>query len=284
MATLHHIGPGGFAPGRHDVDSMTEAPTWDPRQYQRFAGERYRAFFELTGRVGAERPRRVVDLGSGTGELTATLAARWPEALVEGVDSSPEMIAEAEPRAAAGRLRFALGDLRDWRPDGPVDVLVSSATLQWVPGHGDLLAGWVEALAPGGWLAIQVPGNDRAPSHTALDELRASPRWRDRLRDAAPGPRVLEPAQYLDRLASLGCAVDAWETTYLHVLTGADPVLEWVRGSTLRPVLTVLTAAEQSELLAEYGARLREAYPPGPAGTVFPFRRLFVVANRPAQR
>jgi trans-aconitate 2-methyltransferase len=256
------------------------APTWDPGQYARFADERSRPFFELLGRVRAERPARVTDLGSGTGALTATLAERWPDALVEGVDRSPEMIAEAAPLAIPGRLRFGIADVRDWRPDEPVDVLVSNAVLQWVPEHADLLARWVDALAPGGWLAFQVPGNDRSPSHVLLDELRDSPRWRDALGGAAPGPRVREPEEYLALLASRGCAVDAWETTYLHVLRGADPVLEWVKGTALRPVLTALAGAEREAFLAEYAARLRAAYPARPHGTVLPFRRLFVVAER----
>jgi len=259
---------------------MLRQPTWDPDQYRRFAGERSRPFFDLTARVGAERPRRVVDLGCGTGELTAALASRWPAAQVEGVDRSPEMIAEALPRAVPGRLAFTRCDVRDWLPGEPPDVLVSNAVLQWVTGHADLLPRWVEGLAPGGWLAFQVPGNDRSPSHVILDELRASPRWRDRLRDAAAGPRVLEPAGYLDRLASLGCEVDAWETTYLHALDGPDPVLEWVRGTALRPVLTALAPDERVAFEAEYGSRLRVAYPPGAHGTVLPFRRLFVVAHR----
>lgn len=261
---------------------MSTAPRWDPGQYERFADERGRPFFELVGRVRAERPERVVDLGCGTGALTAALVERWPEAMIEGLDRSPDMIAEAAARAIPGRLRFATADLTAWRPDRPVDVIVSNAVLQWVPGHAELLAGWVEALAPGGWLAFQVPGNDGAPSHVLLDELRASPRWRGRLEGVAEGPRVLEPARYLARLAELGCTVDAWETTYLHVLQGSDPVLEWVKGTALRPVVTALDGEERDAFLAEYAARLREAYPPRPFGTVLPFRRLFVVARRPS--
>ena len=261
---------------------MSTHPSWDPEQYRRYADERSRPFFELVGRVGAERPDRVVDLGCGDGALTATLAARWPGALVEGVDRSPEMIARAEPRTIPGRLRFVRADVRDWRPDAPVDVVVSNAALQWVPEHGERLTDWVVALAPGGWLAFQVPGNDRAPSHTILEELRVAPPWRERLAAAAPGPRVLEPREYLDRLADLDCTVDAWETTYLHVLRGTDAVLEWIKGSALRPVLTALAGREQDAFLAEYAALLREAYPARASGTVMPFRRLFVVARRPA--
>ena len=261
---------------------MSTHPSWDPEQYRRYADERSRPFFELVGRVGAERPDRVVDLGCGDGALTAALAARWPGALVEGVDRSPEMIARAEPRTIPGRLRFVRADVRDWRPDAPVDVVVSNAALQWVPEHGERLTDWVVALAPGGWLAFQVPGNDRAPSHAILDELRSAPRWRDRLAAAAPGPRVLEPGEYLARLEDRGCAVDAWETTYQHVLPGADAVLEWVKGSALRPVVSSLDGAERAEFLAAYAARLRDAYPARPFGTVMPFRRIFVVAQRPA--
>jgi trans-aconitate 2-methyltransferase len=262
--------------------TMSSHPSWDPDQYRRYADERSRPFLELVGRVGAEQAGRVVDLGCGDGALTATLAARWPGALVEGVDRSPEMIARSEPRTIPGRLRFACGDVRDWRPDAPVDVLVSNATLQWVPEHARLLDSWVDALAAGGWLAFQVPGNDRAPSHAILDELRAAPRWRDGLAGAAPGPRVLEPGEYLARLADLGCAVDVWETTYQHVLPGADPVLEWVKGTALRPVLSALAGDDRDAFLADYAARLREAYPARPFGTIMPFRRIFVVARRPA--
>jgi trans-aconitate 2-methyltransferase len=259
---------------------MSSHPTWDPAQYRRYADERSRPFFELVGRVGAERPRRVADLGCGDGALTATLTARWPDAAVEGVDRSPEMIAGAKPRAVPGRLRFVLGDVRDWRPDAPVDVVVSNATLQWVPEHAGLIARWAEALPSGGWLAFQVPGSDRAPSHAILDELRAAPRWRDRLAVAAPGPRVLEAGEYLARLEERGCAVDAWETTYQHVLPGADAVLEWVKGSALRPVVSSLDGGEREDFLAAYAARLRDAYPARPFGTVMPFRRIFVVARR----
>jgi len=259
---------------------VATAPTWDPGQYERYADERSRPFFDLAGRVRPDRPGRVVDLGCGTGALTATLAARWPDAQVEGVDSSPEMIAEAAPREIAGRLRFAVGDVRGWRPAAPVDVLISNAVLQWVPEHVALLPTWVGALSHGGWLAFQVPGNDRSPSHVLLDEVRASPRWRDALAGAASGPRVREPEEYVALLAGRGCQVDAWETTYLHVLQGPDPVLEWVKGTALRPVLSALAGAERDAFLSEYAARLREAYPAQPFGTVLPCRRLFVVARK----
>src|SRR3712207_242221 len=141
---------------------------WHPGTYLRYAGERARPFAELLARVDAAAPRTVVDLGCGEGALTASLAQRWPGARVTGIDSSPEMLAAAAAHAEPGRVDFALGDVRDWAPDGPVDVLVSNAVLHWVPGHEELLARWAGWLAPGGVLAVQVPGNFRAPTHALL--------------------------------------------------------------------------------------------------------------------
>ncbi|MBL8931047.1 MAG: methyltransferase domain-containing protein [Kineosporiaceae bacterium] len=266
---------------------------WDPVQYNRFGDERGRPFDDLLARVTpAGDPHLVVDLGCGPGQLTASLLSRWPASSVIGVDSSAEMIVAAEqvraglPDAHARRWHLAQADLRDWAPPRPVDVLISNATLQWVPGHLDLLAGWVACLAPGGWLAVQVPGNHEAPSHAILRELRHSSRWAPLVGpDVAPGldrrMAVAEPAAYLAALAAAGCTTDVWETTYLHVLPGEDAVLEWVRGTGARPTLAALPEASRAEFEAEYGARLREAYPRREFGTVLPFRRIFVVARRP---
>jgi trans-aconitate 2-methyltransferase len=255
---------------------------WDPEQYQRFGDERSRPFFDLVGRVAAESPRVVADLGCGPGTLTATLARRWPGAEVRGIDSSAEMIEAAQAlRAEAGdRLSFALGDVRDWKPEGRVDVIVSNAVLQWVPDHLDVLARWAGFLQAGGWLAVQVPGNFDQPSHQGLRELAASDRWRPLLAGVPFNRQAADPAEYLDVLARAGLEVDAWETTYLHVLHGDDPVVDWYKGTGLRPALAALPPDQVTEFLADYGARMREAYPPAPYGTPFPFRRVFVVAVR----
>jgi trans-aconitate 2-methyltransferase len=257
---------------------------WDPEQYLRFADERGRPFQDLLARVGATDARLVADLGCGPGTLTRGLAQRWPQARVEAVDSSYEMVrrAEAELRDLGERVVATLADVREWQPAEAVDVLVSNATLQWVPGHLELLqrfAGW---LAPGGWLAVQVPGNFGEPSHTLLAEVAARPRWKERLADV-PRPSVEEPATYLARLADLGLDVDAWETTYLQVLPGEDAVLQWMRGTGLRPVLSALSDdGERADFEAGYGELLRRAYPRRPFGTVLPYRRIFFVARRPA--
>jgi trans-aconitate 2-methyltransferase len=253
---------------------------WDPQQYGLFGDERSRPFFDLVGRIGAEAPLTVVDLGCGSGELTATLADRWPMATVQGIDSSPAMIAKAAPHAS-DRVSFEVLDIADWRMSPEVDVVVSNAALQWVPTHRALIEQWAEAASPGTWLAWQVPGNFGAPSHVLMRELAASERWAGKLAGVLRhSDAVAEPAEYLAILAAEGFAVDAWETTYLHVLQGPDPVLEWVRGSALRPIFSALGEDDARRFEREYAALLLEAYPPGEHGTVFEFRRLFCVGRK----
>jgi trans-aconitate 2-methyltransferase len=272
---------------------------WDATLYLRFGGERARPFFDLLARVGTEMPRYVVDMGCGPGNLTATLAQRWPSATVCGVDNSPQMIETARQLAPAAVLRsagspgsgsvmtshapglsFMLDDIRHWEPQSLPDVIVSNAVLQWVPGHRELLVRWAGQLADDGWLAFQVPGNFDQPSHVILREMAASARWRSLLRDVELNRQSADPADYAELLAGAGCEVDAWETTYVHILPGEDPVLEWYKGTGLRPVLAVLDADQAADFLAEYGEKIRVAYPPGPFGTLFPFRRVFTVAHR----
>ncbi|MFI5644295.1 methyltransferase domain-containing protein [Kitasatospora sp. NPDC051705] len=259
-------------------------PVWDPAQYLRFADERTRPLRDLLARVPA-LPNHddpvVLDIGCGPGNSTAVLRERWPHARLTGLDSSAEMLAAAradgEPTAD-----YLLADARHYDPaPAAPDLIVSNATLQWIDGHLGLVGRWAAALCPGGAVALQVPGNFDAPSHTLLAELRRSPRWQDALGDGAVRAGVHPPGRYLDALAAADCLPDVWETTYLTLLPGSDPVLDWVKGSALRPVLSVLTdPARRAAFLAEYGALLREAYPAGPHGTVFPFRRIFAVGVR----
>lgn len=250
---------------------------WDPAKYLMFDDHRSRPFDELVARIGVQAPRRVVDLGCGPGNLTETLAKRWPAAILEAFDSSAEMVAAARERGLAASVR----DVVDWHPSPDTDVAVCNAVLQWVPGHPALLTRWAGELPAGAWLAMQVPGNFSAPSHAAVRALAASPSWRSRLGGVLrPEDAVLEPGEYAELLASAGCAVDAWETTYLQRLTGADAVLEWITGTALRPVRAALSDAEWSEFRAELTPRLRAFYPQRADGTTwFPFRRVFVVAR-----
>ncbi len=258
--------------------------TWDPRQYLKFEDERGRPFADLLARIAHPAPNHVVDLGCGPGNMTAKLLDRWPDASILGVDNSAEMIEQARAVAIPGRLDFVRQDVRDWRPDGPVDVLLSNATLQWIPGHAGLFPRFMAALARGGVFAFQVPGNFAEPSHTILARLAASDRWRDVLGHLTGDPPVLSPGEYLSALAATGAQADVWETTYLHVLDGPDAVLQWLRGTGLRPALTALEAkgrrGDTEEFLAAYSSLLRAAYPTDGGGrTVFPFRRIFAVAS-----
>ncbi|WP_432512656.1 trans-aconitate 2-methyltransferase [Kineococcus sp. SYSU DK001] len=255
------------------------ALTWDPSQYARFSAPRARPFHDLLDRVGAQEPGLVVDVGCGPGELTLDLARRWPRAQVRGFDSSPEMIG----RAPAGRgVEFSVAPAEEFDATG-VDVVVANAVLQWVPGHLDLLRRWAGQLRPGAWLAFQVPSNFDAPSHRLMRDLAGSPPWRHRLAGVLRGTEsVAEPARYLDVLAGSGLLADVWQTEYQHVLTGTDPVLEWVRGTALRPVLHALDAASAAEFEREYAALLREAYPARDYGTPFAFRRTFAVGTVPS--
>lgn len=253
---------------------------WDPQQYTRFADDRARPFHDLLARVGAAAPRRVLDLGCGDGTLTATLAIRWPTAAVTGIDSSPEMLARAAA-VASERVGFRSGDVGALDPDPDADVVISNAVLQWVPEHADVLRRWARTLRPGAWLAFQVPGNFGSASHTVMRDLAASAPWADRLDGVLRhGTAVHSPAEYARLLRAEGWTVDAWETTYVHVLAGPDPVLQWVRGTGLRPVLAALSAPEGARFEADLADRLRRAYPGAQdATTLFPFRRIFCVAQ-----
>ena len=254
-------------------------PLWDAQVYLEFADERSRPFFDLLAQVASDTPASVADLGCGPGQLTARLADRWPTAQIVGVDAAPEMTARAAEHAGP-RLSFHTGDLRDWQPAEPVDVIISNATLQWLPEHRELLPGLVDRLAPGGWLAFQVPGNFGEPSHRLLHELAADPRFAD-YTAGVERPASADPIDYLADLAAVGCTVNAWETTYLHLLAGPDPVFRWISGTGARPVLQALPDVLRVQFVADYQAQLRAAYPEQPYGTVLPFRRVFVVARRP---
>jgi trans-aconitate 2-methyltransferase len=257
---------------------------WDPTTYLRYDDERSRPFADLVGRIGAEAPRAVVDLGCGPGTLTATLAPRWPDARISGIDSSPEMISRAVE--AGDPISYAVGDVRQWTPESDVDVVVCNAVLQWVPGHEELITRWAAELPAGAWLALQVPGNFDAPSHEAMREVAARPGWRDRLADVTQPRGVPDPQDYARLMAGAGCAVDAWETTYIHLLAAdstGHPVLRWMEGTALRPVRAALgEGADWNAFRGELTRRLAEVYPVEGGCVYFPFRRVFAVARTAA--
>lgn len=257
------------------------AQDWDPDHYSRFADERDRPFTELLARVPDLRPRTVVDLGCGPGRGLLVLSRRWPGAQVLGIDASPAMVEAARGAGAAAEL----GDVRSWAAAGgdPVDLLVTTATLQWVPGHLELLPDLVGRLRSGGWFAMSVPGNVDEPSHTLRRDLAARPGYAEHLA-GVDEPAGHDPLDYLRVLTAAGTEVDAWETTYLHVLDpegrDPDPVFTWVSATGARPTLEALPDGVRERFVGELTAALRGAYPRSSVGVVLPFRRVFAVARR----
>jgi trans-aconitate 2-methyltransferase len=256
---------------------------WDPAQYLRFADERLRPGFDLLARIGALPPGPIFELGCGTGVHTRAIAERWPGRPVCGVDASPEMLARAG--STPSRVRWVEADIAGWRADEPAALVFSNATLQWLDDHQTLFPRLMAQLAPGGVLAVQMPRNFAAPSHVLMRETAGEAPWGDRLAPLLRVDPVAPPEIYYDLLTPLAhSGLDLWETEYLHVLAGAaggeSPVLAWVRGTALRPLLAPLAPAEQSLFAARYDAKLKRAYASRADGkTLFPFRRLFLVAQ-----
>jgi trans-aconitate 2-methyltransferase len=251
---------------------------WDPDVYLAFADHRSRPFYDMLSRVGAQRARRVVDLGCGAGNLTKYLEKRWPGSVIEALDTSPEMVAAARERG----IDATVGDVRDWAPKPDTDVVVSNAALHWVPEHADLLLRWAGQLVPGAWIAVQIPGNFETPSHAAVRAVARREHYAKALKDIPfrVGAVVQPPVNYANLLLDAGCRVDAWETTYLHQLTGEHPVLDWITGTALVPVREQLDDAQWEEFRQELIPLLDDAYPPRADGTtIFPFRRVFIVAE-----
>lgn len=257
---------------------MLAAVPWDPAQYLKFADHRLRPAVDLLNRIDVADPAEVYDLGAGAGNVTRLLKARWPTARVTGVDESQEMLAKAA--AAAPDIAWQRADLASWRPPRPADLIYSNATLHWLAGHDRLFPALFEALAPRGVLAVQMPRNFSAPSHTAIVETARSGPWRARLEPLVRLTPTAEAAFYFDLLASKAAELDIWETEYLQILEGDHPVREWVKGTWLRPLLDALQEPERAHFEARYTELVTRAYPRRPDGhTLFPFRRLFIVAK-----
>ena len=251
---------------------------WDPAQYLKFAGPRLRPALDLLQRIDVEAPSSVYDLGAGTGNVTRLIAARWPAARVVGVDGSAEMLAKAA--AENPEIEWQQADLATWRPGRPAEIIYSNAALHWLDDHDQLLPGLFAALAPKGVLAVQMPRNFGARSHTLITETALGGPWRLVLEKLLRPAPVAEPEFYYDLLAPRAASLDIWETEYLQVLAGANPVKEWTKGTWLLPLLAALDEPERSRFVSAFGERVAAAYPPrGDGRTLFPFRRLFLIAT-----
>src|ERR1051325_9988472 len=211
---------------------------WDPAQYLKFAGPRLRPALDLLQRIDADAPAAVYDLGAGAGNVTRLIAARWPDSRIVGVDSSAEMLAKAA--AENPTIEWQQADLATWRPERPADVIYSNAALHWLDNHDRLLPGLLAGLAPGGVLAIQMPRNFDARSHTLITETALSGTWRPVLEPLLRPAPVAAPEFYYDLLALRTAALDIWDTEYLQVLDGVNPVKEWTKGTWLLPLIPAL--------------------------------------------
>jgi trans-aconitate 2-methyltransferase len=260
--------------------------SWDPQQYLKFSDLRLRPALDLLARIPCDAPRAVFDLGCGAGNVARHLAARWPQASITGLDSSPEMLAEA--RRQLPTAEWVQADLSCWRPHDGADVIFSNALFQWIKGHQAIFTGLFQSLKAGGGLAIQMPRNQQEPSHTIVSEVAATGPWSQRLAACADLFEIHPPDFYHDLFRASGAAhIDIWESIYQQALSGDDPVLEWIKGTALRPYLAALGDAPDLKegFLSEVGDRLRAAYPKRADGvTLLPFRRVFIMAMKSGSR
>lgn len=252
---------------------------WDPGTYLRFTDLRLRPAIELLARIELAAPERIVDLGCGTGTSTGLLRARWPAAEITGIDSSEEMLAAA--RAGDGLTQWIRADLGAWAPAQPMDLMFANASLQWLGDHEALLPRLFSALAPGGALAVQMPANHAEPAHALIREVAASGPWRRAFEGFDPWHPPLSPGEMHALLAPMGAELDQWDTIYQQVMGGPRAILDWVKGSALRPFLARLDANQAEAFEQAYLAALAGAYPELVGGhSLFPFRRRFLVAKR----
>jgi trans-aconitate 2-methyltransferase len=248
---------------------------WDAGQYLRFADERTRPALDLLARIELATPRSIVDLGCGPGNSTGLLRERWPEATVTGIDTSADMLAAA--RRGYPGIYFVLGDIATWSPAELYDVVFSNAALQWVGDHEHLLPRLLDAVAPDGVLAVQMPRNHDFATHRLMRQAAAEGPWRDKLAGA--------PEFYYDRLALRCRRIVLWETNYIQVMDGIDAIIAWLHGTGLRPFLARLDEAEQREFLDRYKALLAAEFPAQADGMVLlPYPRLFFIATPKAGR
>lgn len=260
-------------------DPVGVATSWDPSVYLRYGDERLRPALDLLGRIDADAPARVVDLGCGPGNVTAILKRRWPGAAVLGIDGSAAMLEKA--RTAAPDCAFEQADFGTWAAAAPVDVIYTNAALHWLDGHAALFPRLLGQLAPGGVLAVQMPAMHAAPIRALQHVVAAEGPWAKLLREVGGAPPILEPGQYWDMLRPIAADLDIWETIYLHALTGENAAVQWASGTSLRPFLDPLPDGLRAAFLAAYSAAIAPHYPRRADGTtLLPFRRLFIMARR----
>jgi trans-aconitate 2-methyltransferase len=253
---------------------------WSAGQYLRFEDDRTRPSRDLLAQVPLSDPRLVVDLGCGPGNSTELLIERYPRAQVMGLDSSPNMLRQARERLP--QVSFVEADIATWTPEAAPDLLFANAVFQWVPDHRAALRRLVEALPDGGVLAAQMPDNTREPALALMSEVAAYGPWAGGAAlDEAARPDLPPPETYYDLLKPLCARVDVWHIVYNHVMAGPEAIVEWFKGSGLRPFLDALAPAVRDDFLAAYLAQIERHYTRRHDGRVLlKFPRFFIVATR----
>ena len=254
--------------------------SWSAKQYVAFEDERTRPVRDLVGAIPVTAAGRVIDLGCGPGNSTEVLASRYGDAEVAGIDSSQDMISAARKRMPGAT--FELQEVQGWRDEGPFDVILANAVFQWVPRHEVLFPSLMRKLKPGGALAVQMPDNLEEAAHRLMRDTAEQGPWSTKLAAATQARTTLASAGwYYELLKPLSTRVDLWRTTYFHVLSGAAAIVEWFKGSGLRPFLEPLNITEREAYLKDYTAAIAQAYPALADGSVLlPFPRLFMIAVR----
>lgn len=252
--------------------------SWSARQYVTFEAQRTRPVRDLVAAIPTADVRRAIDLGCGPGNSTQVLAERYPHAAITGLDSAPDMLASA--RARLPEATFVEGDIATWEPREASDVILANASLQWLPDHEALYPRLLSHVAPGGTLAVQTPDNEHEPAHVLLRKVAAEGPWAARTASVRTLTRRA-PSFYYALLKPLAADVDVWRTTYHHPLPGHQAVVEWFKGSGMRPYLEALDATERAQFEERYLREIEAGYPALADGTVLlPFPRLFVVATQ----
>lgn len=253
---------------------------WNSEQYLKFEKERSRAAVDLANAIRLEAPKRILDVGCGPGNSTGVLAERFPGAHILGIDNSRNMIdaARRDHPSLEFRLFDASGDLSAL--GNGYDVVFSNACIQWIPDHPRLLRRMMSLLAPGGVMAVQVPDNFEAPVHRMIREVIAEPEWKALL-PAQRALSTLHPDEYFDLLAELSPEFYLWRTTYYQRMPSRRSLLEWYRGTGLRPYLAQLSGEKRDAFEAEILRRIVEQYPVRANGEIiFHFPRVFFTVVR----